>query len=353
MAINKRKMLMSALIWPNLAVGLVILLLALTNQIPDTHTLLRVLARALVYANSISLFGTLVIGLIAARLSPGKPPLLKIFAFCILIIIPIGCLLIQALFVVFGVEARQNFWPNYFTNMRVSLPLATVFALGAFVHSSLQDRVERAEAKLHQKELDEERARQRAVEARLRSLESRIHPHFLFNTLNTISSLIAVDPARAEEIVGRLATLLRTSLDTSDRPLISLHEELQIVQSYVDIERARFGEKLRASLNIDPRLREAKIPPMSIQALVENAVKYGTNPQTNGGDIHVTAAEENSNLRIEVSDSGPGFELTAVPPGHGLENLVERLNALFGDKAWINVAYRNHRCTVEMVLPRL
>jgi sensor histidine kinase YesM len=351
MQINKRKMLMSALIWPNLAVGLVVLLLALTRQIADTHTLLRVLARALVYANSVSLFGTLVIGPIAARLSPGRVPLVKIFAFCIMVIIPIGCLLIQEVFVLVGVEARQNFWPSYFANMRVSLPLASVFALGAFVHSSLQDRLERTEAKLHQKELDEERARQRAVEARLRSLESRIHPHFLFNTLNTISSLIAINPARAEEIVGRLATLLRTSLDTGDRPLISLGEELQIVQSYLDIERARFGEKLRVSFDVGPDLPQAKVPPMAVQVLVENAVKYGTNPQTDG-DIRVAASAENGSLRIEVSDSGTGFDLSAVQAGHGLENLVERLNAIFGDQARLNAFRRNGRCVVEMVLPR-
>ena len=85
------------------------------------------------------------------------------------------------------------------------------------------------------------------AEARLRSLESRIHPHFLFNTLNSISSLIAVNPTRAEQIVGRLAALLRASLDNSSHPLIPLQQEMAMVESYIDIERARFGDKLRGS----------------------------------------------------------------------------------------------------------
>jgi sensor histidine kinase YesM len=352
MELNKRKMLISALTWPNLAVGLVVLVLALTRQIHDTRALLRTLAYALVYANSVSLFGTLVIGLLATRLSPGKLPLVRIFALCILVIVPLGCLLIQALLVLLGVEGRQNFWPSYFANMRVSLPLATVFALGAFVHSSLRGRLEITEARLQQKELDEQRARQHAVEARLRSLESRIHPHFLFNTLNTISSLIAVNPARAEEIVGRLATLLRTSLDTSDRPLIPLREELQIVHSYLEIETARFGDKLRASLDVAPGLQDTPVPPMSVQTLVENAVKHGITSQPGGGDIRVTASAENASLRIEVSDSGPGFELSAVPADHGLDNLVERLQALFADHARLNASRRDGRCIVEMVVPR-
>ena len=122
------------------------------------------------------------------------------------------------------------------------MPLAIVFGLGAAVHGSLRGRVELTEQRLREKELAEERARKLAAEARLGSLESRIHPHFLFNTLNSISSLISVNPARAEQIVGRLAALLRASLETSQQPLIPLQQELAMVESYLDIERVRFGD---------------------------------------------------------------------------------------------------------------
>ena len=184
-------------------------------------------------------------------------------------------------------------------------------------------------------------------------LESRIHPHFLFNTLNSISSLIAVNPVRAEQIVGRLAALLRAFLDNSDRSLIPLREELAMVESYVDIERVRFGDKLRGSVKVPAELLDAQVPPMSVQSLVENAVKHGITPQSGGGEVLVTAATENGSLRIEVRDTGPGFELSAIPAGHGLDNLVERLDALFGAKARLNVLRRDGYSVVEMVLPRV
>ena len=92
---------------------------------------------------------------------------------------------------------------------------------------------------------------------------------------------------------------------------------------------------------------------MSVQALVENAVKHGITPQRGGGEILVAASEQNGNLRIEVRDTGPGFDMTAIPAGHGLDNLVERLDALFGDKAHLNVFRRDGQSVVEMVIPRV
>jgi len=148
-----------------------------------------------------------------------------------------GCLVAQALLAAAGVSQSQHFWADYLRTLRFAVPLALVFGLGAMTHASLLARVQAMEQELHEKELAEERTRKLAAETRLRSLESWIHPHFLFNTLNSISALIALDPARAEQIVGRLATLLRASLDSSDHSLIPLRQELAMVESYVDIER--------------------------------------------------------------------------------------------------------------------
>jgi LytS/YehU family sensor histidine kinase len=236
--------------------------------------------------------------------------------------------------------------------LRVAMPLAVVFGTGAIVHASLRGRVQAMGEKLREKELAEERARKLAAEARLRSLAAQIHPHFLFNTLNSISSLIAVNPARAEHIVGRLAALLRASLDTSGQPLIPLQQELAMVESYLDIERARFGDKLRSSIAVPADLQTAKVPPMSVQSLVENAVKYGITPRSDGGEVVIAAAAENGRLCIEIRDTGPGFDLTAVPAGHGLDNLVSRLDALFRAKARLNVLSRDGYSVVQMVLPR-
>jgi LytS/YehU family sensor histidine kinase len=252
-----------------------------------------------------------------------------------------------------GFVIPRHFWQEYFHTLRVATPLAIVFGLGATVHGSLRSRVQLMEERLHEKEVAEERARKLAAEARLRSLESRIHPHFLFNTLNAISALIAVDPARAEQIVCRLATLLRASLDASNQPLIPLRQELAMVESYVDIEKVRFGDKLRGAVEVPAELLDAQVPPLSVQSLVENAVKHGITPQSGGGEFLVKASADTGNLRIEVHDTGPGFDLAAIRAGHGLDNLVERLNALFGAKARLNVLRRDGFSVVEMVLPRV
>jgi LytS/YehU family sensor histidine kinase len=282
-----------------------------------------------------------------------KLPMIPTFALCFFVVVPIGILMVQALLMVIGFAVPQHFWPEYFYTLRICMPLAVVFGLGALVHGSLQGRVQFMEAQLHEKEMAEERTRKLAAEARLRSLESRIHPHFLFNTLNSISSLIAVNPVRAEQIVGRLAALLRASLDTSNQPLVPLRQELAIVENYVDIERVRFGDKLRGSVEVPAELQDVKVPPMAVQSLVENAVKHGITPQSGGGEFLVRASADHGNLRIEVRDTGPGFDLATIPAGHGLDNLVERLDALFGAKARLNVLRRDGYTVVEMVLPRV
>ena len=341
-----------SLFWINLAVAVVVLVLIVGNQISSVRELLHVLTYALVYANLTGAMGVLLLGGLAERFAL-RSPLVPVVAVGVIVLSALGCLLAQTLLMEIGFVIPQHFWAEYLHTLRVAIPLAAVFGLGAMVHGSLRGRVQLMEEKLHEKEVTEERARKLAAEARLRSLESRIHPHFLFNTLNSISSLIAVNPARAEQIVGRLAALLRASLDTSNQPLIPLRQELAMVESYIDIERVRFGDKLRGSVKVPTELQDAKVPPMSVQSLVENAVKHGITPQSGGGEILVTASAENSGLRIEVRDTGPGFDLAAIPAGHGLDSLVERLDALYGAKARLNFLRRDGYSVVEMVLPRV
>jgi sensor histidine kinase YesM len=341
------------LLWINIAVVVVMLIQMVANQIWNVGNLSHILVYALVYANVTGILGTLVIGSLAERLTGRKVPLIPIVVAGIIGITPVGCLIAQTLLMVLGLVVPQHFWPEYFNTLRIALPLGMVFGFGALVHASLRGRVQIMEGKLHEKEIAEERARKLAAEARLRSLESRIHPHFLFNTLNSISSLIAVNPDRAEQTVGQLAVLLRASLDSSQQPLIPLRQELAMVKSYIDIEKVRFGDKLCGSLDVPDSLEDAKVPPMSVQSLVENAVKHGLTSQSGGGEFRVTACAENGNLRIQVRDSGPGFDLTAVRPGHGLDSLVQRLDTLFGGKAHLYVFRREGYSVVEMVLPRV
>ena len=341
------------LLWPNLAVAVVVLVRTVGNGISSVRELLHVLAYALVYANLVSVLGYLLVGGLANRWASRKLALAPALAVCVLLIVPVGCLMVQALLMAVGFAVPRDFWAEYLQTLRMCMPLALVFGLGAAVHASLRGRVQAMEVKLHEKEIAEQRTLKLAAEARLRLLESRIHPHFLFNTLNSISSLIAVDPARAEQLVGRLAALLRASLETSRQPLIPLREELAMVASYIDIEKARLGDRLRCSIDAPRELLNVQVPPMSVQSLVENAVKHGIAPLSGGGELQVVAAAENGSVRIEVRDSGPGFDLSAIPAGHGLDSLVERLHALFGAQARLNVLRRDGCCVVEMVAPRV
>ncbi|MGO8786400.1 MAG: sensor histidine kinase [Terriglobia bacterium] len=342
-----------SMLYVNLVVLVVVLIVIAGNQTLRVRELLHILAYTLFYANVTGVLGIWAMGGLVQRLALRKLPLVPYVAAGIMVVTALGCLLAQSLSMEMGFVIPQHFWREYFHTLRIATPLAIVFGLGASAHASLQGRVQMMEEKLHEKEVAEERTRKLMAEARLRSLESRIHPHFLFNTLNAISSLITVNPARAEQIVGRLAALLRASLESSNQPLIPLRQELSMVESYVDIERVRFGDKLRGSVEVPAELLDAKVPPMSVQSLVENAVKYGITPQSGGGKLLVTASGDNGNLRIEVQDTGPGFDLAAIPAGHGLDNLVQRLDALFGPKARLNVLRRDRYSVVEMVLPRV
>lgn len=341
------------LLWPNLAVAVVFLILLASRQLPSAREFFHALFYSLVYANLVAIFGVVLVEAIAMRWIPHKLSSVSAIALCLIVIIPAGLLIVQTLLTAIGFLSFQGFWPRYFHDLGVSTPLAIVFGLGALIHASLRERAQLAEEKLHEKEIAEERALKLATEARLRSLESRVHPHFLFNTLNSISSLIASNPDRAERMVGQLAVLLRASLDNGNRQLIPLQQELGMIESYMEIEKERFGAKLRSSVDVPDDLRATKVPPMSVQSLVENAVKHGITPLNGGGEVCVTASANQSSVYVEVCDSGPGFDLAAVPAGHGLDNLVERLHALFGESARINAFRRDGHSVVEMVLPRV
>ncbi len=339
-----------ALLWINLAVAIVMAIESATGRFASVRDFSHAVAYALVYANLTGLFGTLLMSGLVKRLAQRGLSLRFLVPVGIVVFTALGALLTQAVLVSLGFAQPQSIWFDYLTNLRAAMPLALMFGLGAFVHASLQTRVANMEQKLREQQLAEDRTRKLAMEARLRSLEARVHPHFLFNTLNSISALIPVNPEQAEQLVGRLAVLLRASLDCGRHPLIPLRDELTMVASYLDLEKARFGDKLRCSVEVQAGGQDRPVPPMAVQSLVENAVKHGIMVRGEG-DIFVNASVGEAGLRVEVRDTGPGFDLTAVPAGHGLDNLVERLQALFGDSAGLRVFRRDEQTVVELALP--
>jgi len=171
------------------------------------------------------------------------------------------------------------------------------------------------------------------VEAQLASIESRVQPHFLFNTLNSIAALVHDDPGGAERMTGQLAALLRSALDSTATPLVRLDEELRVVRAYLDIERVRFGDRLRYDVDLEDGTASALVPRMALQTLVENSVKYAVSPRREGGSIRVTATTAGGRVRVAVEDDGPGFDAAQRPEGHGLALLDARLAMLFGERA--------------------
>ncbi len=195
-----------------------------------------------------------------------------------------------------------------------------------------RSRVQATTLQLKTRELERERALKAAAAAKLQSLESRIHPHFLFNTLNSISSLVRSNPAAAEVLIERLAALLRFSLDRHGN-LVSLADEIQITRDYLDIEKARFGDRLRFSFEIPEDLLGSLVPAMSLQTLTENSVKYAVGAQRHGADLQIRAQRKGREIELAVTDTGPGFLPDSLPSGHGLDTLKQRLESHFGEAA--------------------
>ena len=197
----------------------------------------------------------------------------------------------------------------------------SVLYVGAREHVQLQAERERAL-----------RAESLASGARLQALRYQINPHFLFNTLNAVSTLVVErHTAEATRMLARLSDFLRLTLDERTGDEVPLAEELDFAQRYLDIEQVRFGERLRLEISVAPEARDAMVPVLLLQPLVENAVKHGISTREEGGRIALLAECRGATLRITVCDDGPGPASTEGGRGIGLANTRERLRTLYGD----------------------
>jgi sensor histidine kinase YesM len=248
-------------------------------------------------------------------------------------------------------ESREIFFRWFAGTLKVSVIVTLVFGIFGTLIELLQVRLNDATVALRTKERDEAEARRLAAEAQLASIESRVQPHFLFNTLNSIAALVHDDPAGAERMTGQLASLLRSALDSTATPLVPLDEELRVVRAYLDIERVRFGDRLRYAVDLGEGTASALVPRMALQTLVENSVKYAVSPRREGASIQVRAVADDGRVRLTVEDDGPGFDPAERPAGHGLALLGARLAMLFGDRAAMAVDSRNGRTGVTLDLP--
>ena len=214
-------------------------------------------------------------------------------------------------------------------SLKISILITLTFGIFTTVLESMRSRLNEATVALRTKERDEAEARRLTAEAQLASIESRVQPHFLFNTLNSIAALVHDDPAGAERMTGQLAALLRSALDSTATPLVTLDDELRVVRAYLDIERVRFGDRLRYSVELGEERGPALVPRMALQTLVENSVKYAVSPRPRGGSIVVRASQRRRprprlgrrrrpGVRPDASAGRPRAGAAGRPAGHAL-----------------------------------
>jgi two-component sensor histidine kinase len=180
---------------------------------------------------------------------------------------------------------------------------------------------------------ERERMETKLAEAQLQAMRLQLHPHFLFNALNTITALISSDPPAAERTVSELSELLRLTLRDAREQEVPLERELEIVRHYVAIQQIRFRDRLRVSLSVDPDVRRALVPYLVLQPLIENAIRHGVGPRASAGRVEVVARHEGGVLHLVVADDGVGLAGGRVAPpreGVGLRNTRERLRHLYG-----------------------
>src|ERR1700712_1781456 len=190
-----------------------------------------------------------------------------------------------------------------------------------------------------------------ARDAELQMLRTQINPHFLFNSLNSISALTGFDPAAAREMTVDLAQFFRRTLALADRERIALGEEVELCQHFLAIEKRRFGAKLRAELNISSAAAECLLPPMTLQPLLENAIKHGIRQLDDGGTIAVDALVRDGWLHISVVNPVGPDAAPANDHGLGLKNIRERLAVLYGARAPIAWERSETQFAIEITLP--
>jgi len=192
----------------------------------------------------------------------------------------------------------------------------------------------------------------RLAETRLQLLGMQLQPHFLFNTLNTIAEMVHDDPDKADAMIGGLSDLLRRTLELGPSQEVTLEEELALVERYLDIQRARFGDRLRVRVDADAAARAAKVPALLLQPLVENAIRHGLALRRDAGRIAIDASSSDGAIRIAIVDDGPA-DGAGGPERTGLGNTRARLHAMYGDAASLDLTQERGRGTrVDVRIPR-
>jgi two-component system, LytTR family, sensor kinase len=248
-------------------------------------------------------------------------------------------LLFTVISIPFGWYSHINpFWNRYFLLILNFTPSNVMFYWGVVVVEHALDYYR----KLQERELRASQLEAQLAQSQLQVLKMQLHPHFLFNTLNAISALIRESPDEADEMVSRLGDLLRMTLETAGLQEVPFKKELEFLGHYLDIEQTRFQDRLKVEMAIEPETLDGLVPSMILQPLVENSVRHGVAPRPEGGCIKIKAWRDNSLLRLEVEDDGPGLAGDApLKERVGLSNTRARVSNLYGEEHGLKLRQAN------------
>jgi len=196
--------------------------------------------------------------------------------------------------------------------------------------------------RFREREADSALLTQQLAQAQLQALRMQLQPHFLFNALNAVSSLMLIDVTKANKMLARLSELLRLTLDGSSEQIVPLRQELEFLRRYLDIEEIRFGDRLQASFAIEPQTLDAKVPNLILQPLVENAIRHAIQAQPGSGHLVVRSVISEGSLLLQVQDNGPGLADSNLQSrersGIGLQNTRQRLQRLYSGAGWLRLS---------------
>ena len=233
-----------------------------------------------------------------------------------------------------------------------SMAVGLMFGVVGSAIFLLAERIRDLDREVRQHRLEEAERARREAEAHLHLLQAQIEPHFLFNTLANLASLIEADPVRARQLLDRLIDWLRVALARSRQDQATLEGELQLLENWLEILAIRFGPRLAWRIEATPEARRAAIPPMLLQPLLENAVKHGIEPKLGGGRLWLEARVEQGQLHIEIGDDGVGLDPAKSAAGTGLDNVRARLAALYGDAGRLSISgHAGGGVRVQLELP--
>lgn len=185
---------------------------------------------------------------------------------------------------------------------------------------------------------ENEKLQRLQIESKLAILQSKVNPHFLFNTLNTMMDMVHENPDKLEKMIFNLSDIYRKVLTLPDNELVQLKDELQLVREYLEIERTRMGDRLDFDIAVEEELLSFKIPPIILQILVENAILHGISPQKKGGSIDIQINRNNNKVQIKVTDDGVGIKRNYMNTGFGIYSIQQRLQLLYNDKATFDIS---------------